>query len=346
VKQKFVAGLIGVVAVATCFTSAALASTPQVVTAKAVLFSNPSKHRPLMRITFPQAVKASALPELQTTPALTTKWVQLSASVVEAFITGAMPSPFGYSVNVPASYQCASGGCTLNASTPQLTTQHNTLPWAAQLLAELKYLPLAFVPTVVSSNPAVWVPGHFVWKYSLLTSNLQSQWSTTRPSVVLTGAVMNFQNTLGLPVTGVVDPPTWTALLSAALHHKYDPVAYNYVRVSQVVPETLTLYIAGRPVYKSLVNTGIPGATTAPGTYPVYLRYVTTTMRGTSPNGTPYNDTGIPWVSYFNGGDALHGFIRSSYGTPQSLGCVEMPFANAGKVWPHTPLGTLVTILP
>ena len=52
----------------------------------------------------------------------------------------------------------------------------------------------------------------------------------------------------------------------------------------------------------------------------------------------------MPWISYFNGGEALHGFIRPSYGTPQSLGCVEMKYENAKKIWPYTPIGTLVTI--
>jgi len=74
------------------------------------------------------------------------------------------------------------------------------------------------------------------------------------------------------------------------------------------------------------------------------LRFVTTTMSGTNPDGSKYHDTGIPWVSYFNGGDALHGFIRSSYGYPQSLGCVEMSFDNAKTVYPSTPIGTLVTV--
>ena len=35
---------------------------------------------------------------------------------------------------------------------------------------------------------------------------------------------------------------------------------------------------------------------------------------------------------------------RASFGTPQSLGCVELPGASAEKVWPYTPIGTLVTI--
>ena len=50
-------------------------------------------------------------------------------------------------------------------------------------------------------------------------------------------------------------------------------------------------------------------------------------------------------VSYFNGGDALHEFPRYSYGFPQSLGCVEMPFASAETVLPYTPIGTLVTVI-
>ena len=50
-------------------------------------------------------------------------------------------------------------------------------------------------------------------------------------------------------------------------------------------------------------------------------------------------------MSYFNGGDALHGFVRASYGWPQSDGCVEMPPANAAVVWPMTPIGTLVTVV-
>ena len=59
-------------------------------------------------------------------------------------------------------------------------------------------------------------------------------------------------------------------------------------------------------------------APTAPGTYPVFARYLVTTMSGKNPDGTPYKDPGIPWVSYFNGGDALHGFIRAHLAFPRA----------------------------
>jgi lipoprotein-anchoring transpeptidase ErfK/SrfK len=92
------------------------------------------------------------------------------------------------------------------------------------------------------------------------------------------------------------------------------------------------------------VNTGVAAAPTATGVYPVFEHLPVTTMSGTNPDGSHYKDPGIPWVSYFNGGDALHGFIRGSYGYPQSDGCVEMPYGQAAKVYPYTPIGTLVDV--
>jgi lipoprotein-anchoring transpeptidase ErfK/SrfK len=50
------------------------------------------------------------------------------------------------------------------------------------------------------------------------------------------------------------------------------------------------------------------------------------------------------WISYFNGGEAIHGFNRATYGFPQSVGCVEASNDDAGKIWPYTPIGTLVTV--
>jgi hypothetical protein len=97
-------------------------------------------------------------------------------------------------------------------------------------------------------------------------------------------------------------------------------------------------------IYTSPCNTGISEAPTAPGTYPVYVRYLSTTMSGYNPDGSYYDDPGVPDVAYFNGGDAVHGFPRYSYGFPQSLGCVELPFAAAATVFPYDLIGTLVTV--
>jgi lipoprotein-anchoring transpeptidase ErfK/SrfK len=119
---------------------------------------------------------------------------------------------------------------------------------------------------------------------------------------------------------------------------------YTFVSVSEGSPETETTWHNGRNVVHGLVNTGIPAAPTATGTFPVFEHLPVTTMSGTNPDGSHYSDPGIPWTSYFNGGDALHGFIRGGYGYPQSLGCVEMPFSEAHAVYQYTPIGTLVHV--
>jgi len=136
----------------------------------------------------------------------------------------------------------------------------------------------------------------------------------------------------------------WGQLLADASAGSIDTDAYNYVYVTKTLPERATVYSNGAAVYSTLANTGVAGADTASGTFPVFEHLTVTTMSGTNPDGSKYHDPGIPWVSYFNGGDALHGFVRSSYGFPQSDGCVEMPPANAGVVFPYTPIGTLVTV--
>lgn len=58
----------------------------------------------------------------------------------------------------------------------------------------------------------------------------------------------------------------------------------------------------------------------------------------------PYDDPGIKWVSYFDGGSALHYFPRAGYGWPQSAGCVEMPDKAAHQVFSAIHYDTVVTV--
>jgi lipoprotein-anchoring transpeptidase ErfK/SrfK len=155
---------------------------------------------------------------------------------------------------------------------------------------------------------------------------------------------MKFQDTHHLTVDAVAGPSVWKALLADVLAGKRSGSGYSYVYVHRNLPQQLTLWHNGRVVLRSPGNTGVPSAPTKLGTFPVFEHIAQGTMSGTNPDGSHYNDPGIKWISYFNGGDALHAFPRASFGTPQSLGCVELPLASAAKVWPYTPIGTLVTI--
>ena len=113
--------------------------------------------------------------------------------------------------------------------------------------------------------------------------------------------------------------------------------------MSEGSPETITVWHNGRRVLRTLVNTGIPGRPTVTGTFPVYLRYYFQIMKGTNPDGSKYADP-VSFVSYFNGSDAVHYYPRGSYGWPQSLGCVELPYTQAQQAWPFLTYGTLVTV--
>jgi lipoprotein-anchoring transpeptidase ErfK/SrfK len=136
---------------------------------------------------------------------------------------------------------------------------------------------------------------------------------------------------------------TWKALLEAAAANHTDPSPYSYVYVSESLPEKLTLWENGKIVLTTPANTGISVDPTATGTYPIYVRYTQNYMTGTNPDGSSYDDL-VPWINYFNGGDAVHGFVRASYGFPQSLGCVELPVPTAAVAFSHLAIGDLVTV--
>jgi hypothetical protein len=159
-----------------------------------------------------------------------------------------------------------------------------------------------------------------------------------------TGAIEVFEEDHGLPLSTVPSQQLWIELLSDETLAKRDPHPYTWVTVTETIPETLEVHENNRIALKSLANTGVPGADTEQGIFPIYLRYVATTMIGTNVDGSHYDDPGVPWVNYFNGGDAVHGYLRPSYGVPQSNGCVELPIATAEVVYGMLQIGDLVIV--
>jgi peptidoglycan hydrolase-like protein with peptidoglycan-binding domain len=186
--------------------------------------------------------------------------------------------------------------------------------------------------------------GRFSWRYPGTPNELQALWSEGSANQITRGAVMMFQDTHGLDVDAIPGAMVWHALLADAIAGKHHDGGYSYVYVHSRVPQSLTLWHDGQTVLTSPGNTGVPAAPTQLGTFPVFEHIPVGTMSGTNPDGSHYHDPGIRYISYFNGGDAIHAFTRASFGTPQSLGCVELPLASAAKVWPYTPIGTLVSV--
>lgn len=255
----------------------------------------------------------------------------------------------------------ASVGVLRKTSSASFTTGSFSTLRLQQLLAQLGYLPLNWTPLrglPSSSTPNAPAPsgglnaqlsaaydppaGSFSFQPGY-PAQLTSQWRTGSQNMLDRGAIMAFQSVEGLEMDGVAGPQFWSDLLKAAAKDKRNPSGYTYALADQKSPETLTVWHDGRVVEHALVNTGISAAPTADGTFPVYERLQFQIMKGTNPDGSKYADP-VSWIAYFNGGDAVHGFYRGSYGWYQSLGCVELPPDTAQHVWPYLTYGTLVTV--
>jgi lipoprotein-anchoring transpeptidase ErfK/SrfK len=292
----------------------------------------------------------TALPVLS--PAVSGQWLRTSATTLSYQLDSPLIPSTHEVVTVPGGTSGVRGtnGATLSAS-PSVTfdvAAGDTLR-LQQLLAQLNFLPVAFTPTgppATRADLAQDQAGTFSWRWTGLPAELTSQWTQGTANEITRAAVEAFETQNNLGVDGIAGPAVWTALINDTINAKTNATPYVYVLVNKALPQNLTLWNNGVAQYTGIpVNTGAPGADTTDGTYAVFEHVRFSDMKGTNTDGSTYNDPNVPYASYFNGGDALHGFIRATYGSPQSNGCVEMPYAEASLVWPLTPIGTLVTVV-
>jgi hypothetical protein len=283
-------------------------------------------------------------------PTVPGSWALVSPSELEFVASAPLVPGAVESVLIPG------GSSGMVSDQGQFLATSTTVPFSVetgsilrlqQLLAELGYLPLTFTPTAPVTSltqEADIQQGTFGWRWANQPTSLTSLWTPGEMNVITKGAIMDFEDQHALKTDGLPGPQVWSDLLADASSGHADANPWRYVYVSESDPESVTVFSDGSVDYKTLANTGIPAAPTQTGTFTVYARYVSTTMSGTNPDGSKYSDPGVPWVSYFNGGDALHGFDRPGYGWPQSLGCVEVLPTTAGIIFPYVNIGTLVTV--
>jgi peptidoglycan hydrolase-like protein with peptidoglycan-binding domain len=246
------------------------------------------------------------------------------------------------------------GGLLASNMTETFTTGSFSTLRLQELLSQLGYLPLTWTqqaktPVISPSNAnaelaaAYRAPaGTFSWN-SGYPSNLTDQWQAGSANSLDVGAIRAFESVTGLTMDGVAGHAVWADLFSALAKGKDNPDGYSYALVNQNSPESITIWHDGRVVLRSPVNTGIAASPTVDGTFPVYLKFYFTYMKGTNPDGSQYDDP-VYYANYFNGGDAVHQFDRASYGWYQSLGCVELPWDAARTAYGYLYYGSLVTV--
>jgi hypothetical protein len=280
-------------------------------------------------------------------------WSQPSPATLTFTPTGGYLPGTVVRLTVPKRLAATDGATLGKAVTSTFQAQNGSTVRLIQLLAELRFLPVHLTSIKDQPRPedtagqirAIFQPPAGRLEVgSEWPSELRELWSDDQ-ATVLRGAIMAFESQHGLAMDGVPSAALWEALLSARARRQFNTSGYSYAVASENSPESLTVYHNGSVVLRTPANTGIPGQGTATGTFPVYERLRSQTMQGTNPDGSHYSDF-VQFVSYFNGGDAVHYMPRAYYGSPQSLGCVELPYDAAEQAWGYLTYGTLVTVLP
>jgi lipoprotein-anchoring transpeptidase ErfK/SrfK len=126
------------------------------------------------------------------------------------------------------------------------------------------------------------------------------------------------------------------------------PEAFPKVLVASISAKKMWAYQSGNQVNSWLISAGKPSTPTPVGQFKVYAKYSVQDMRGTNPDGTPYFQPHVRWISYFYQGSAVHGVYwhpRDWFGVNNSShGCIGLPEDEAQWVYNWAPIGTTVIV--
>ena len=308
---------------------------PKISLARLVSHANPPKmlsHGKILSpgraltVTFNQALSQSS--SLSFRPTLSGS-VVVDGSTIKFIVPSTVVPDATYQIVIHA----VGSGDAAATKTFSLNSQRESTFLLQKDLAQLNYLPVTYHGNTNS----------FSWRFPHEPLGLKQAWKVGLQTAATSGAIMSFENENNLEVDGKAGPMVWKKILADLAAHRKDPLPYDYLMAVKGTPEVLKVWRNGRIIFTTPMNSGVAGADTENGTFPVYLRYPVTQMVGTDVDGAQYDVT-VYWVAYFNGGDAVHAYPRDSYGYPQSNGCVEIPTTVGEKVWTMDPYGTLVTV--
>jgi hypothetical protein len=254
-------------------------------------------------------------------------------------------------------------------------------------LQSLGYLPIVHA-TIHGSDGTHARHDNFLWPVPAALQKTADQYAWNAQNPFIRGAIIQFERANGLlGPKGVSNGKLHKAVLKVLLSSKArkDPWGWEWTLVNKAagtnIPERLSVWTPSQGwVWHTRVNTGVLGATPN-GTWPIYQRLPSTTMRGVFPvpvspltyaalkgqqvpqwagstflqparglvkghpvRWQPYSDPGIKWVNYFDDGRGIHYYPRAAYGFPQSAGCVEEPLESARIAYGLLHYGVPVTV--
>ena len=335
----FWAAAATVVAIGGTFTYASIAKIHTKIHTKITISAASVQAAKGMELRFSQPVRSvrwtyngqhhlTSLPTPQTTVWLN---ANLPQNAKVTFSVDAATGRFGNSLAKPAAFSEVTPAPLYVMTNPGIYQYNVPVSGPFTLKFSAPVANRAAVAQDISFQPPV--PGKLVWTSGSLASFVPSNpIPPTQPELMtIRGGLKGPQGSSGQYLSADVKRPFITA-------------SDQLIVVKESKPETLTLYKNGKAVFKTLANTGIPGAATPKGHFYIRSMALYANMRGTEPNGQPYYSPHVPWVMGLFGNIAIHGYIRSSYGFPQSVGCVELPVKQARILYHMVKVGTPVDI--
>jgi hypothetical protein len=123
-------------------------------------------------------------------------------------------------------------------------------------------------------------------------------------------------------------------------------VTGKWVQVN-LYEQNMVAYEGTRPVYATLISSGLDRWATEPGVFEVYARLPNGKMSGAyAPDRSDYYFLeAVPWIMYFDGDRALHGqYWHDSLGYKRSHGCVNLAPLDAQWLYDWSELGLHVWV--
>lgn len=145
-----------------------------------------------------------------------------------------------------------------------------------------------------------------------------------------------------------VGPNQWIEQRAVALIATTPPanVAGAWIAVD-IFEQTLVAYQDSRPVFATLISSGIAADSTPPGVYHIYAKLNYGRMSGAyrRDRSDYYYLEDVPDIMYFDGDRGLHGaYWHDGFGFKRSHGCVNLAPADARWLFQWAPAGTPVLI--
>lgn len=117
---------------------------------------------------------------------------------------------------------------------------------------------------------------------------------------------------------------------------KPENVAGRWMAVD-LFEQTLIAYENDKPIFATLVSSGLPDWSTNEGVFEIWARLDRDSMSGATGAPDAYALQDVPWTMYFDGSISLHGtYWHDDFGYRRSHGCVNLSVSDARWLYEWT----------